>query len=111
MRKRREETKLATLSISSGNHILILKEEGENISLTLGDGGNCISMFLNENHADKIRVFFFEHYRKYKRKLSRDERKRKNQLLFGIAQAQGKRKPDSSTEKVYEKITEEYKSM
>lgn len=67
---------------------------------------NSFSITLTEENTDLLRVMLYEAYRSKSWKKTRAEKSARNKVLYSLAKAQGKKKPDIHTEKTYERMKE-----
>ena len=85
------------------NGIRITQEQPDNVVIEM----NGSSITLTEENTELLRVMLYEAYRSKRWKRSRAEKSAKNQALWALAKAQGKKKPDVQTEKAYKRMKEQ----
>ena len=85
------------------NGIRITQEKPDNVVIEM----NGSSITLTEENTELLRVMIYEAYRSKRWKYSRAEKSAKNKALWTLAKAQGKKKPDAHTEKVYKRMKEQ----
>lgn len=85
------------------NGIRITQEKPDNVVIEM----NGSSITLTEENTELLRVMRYEAYRSKRWKYSRAEKSAKNKALWTLAKAQGKKKPDAHTEKVYKRMKEQ----
>lgn len=83
--------------------IRITQEQPDNVVIEM----NGSSITLTEENTELLRVMLYEAYRSKRWKCSRAEKSAKNKALWALAKAQGKKKPDAHTEKVYKRMKEQ----
>ena len=80
--------------------IRITQEQPDNVVIEM----NGSSITLTEENTELLRVMLYEAYRSKRWKRTKKEKSAKNKALWALAKAQGKKKPDAHTEKVYKRI-------
>lgn len=85
------------------DEIRITQHQPDNVVIEM----NSNTITLTAENTELLRVMLYEAYRSKRWKYSRAEKSARNKAFWAIAKAQGKSKPDTYTEKVYERMQEQ----
>ena len=71
------------------------------------EGEQKHTITINEDNTNILRLMLYDKYKS--RKMPKSERSAQNKILWALARAQGKKKPDENTARYYECVEEEFK--